>query len=204
MQLVNDFTVPAPADVAWGLLSDLERVASCLPGAVVDGHEGAEYRGRVAVKVGPVGLSFGGVATVIERDDAQRRLVVRGAASDAKGQGGAEALITLTVAEAPAASGSSAVRVVTDLGLSGKVAQFGAGMINQVNRRLLREFTQRLDRMVREAGAAPTAAPTPAAAAPARMAALVRGAAGPALATAAAGALLGVAIIRAIRVATRR
>ena len=203
MQLVNDFTVPAPPDVAWGLLSDLERVASCLPGAVVDGHEGAEYRGRVAVKVGPVGLSFGGVATVIERDDAQRRLVVRGTARDAKGQGGAEALITLTVAETAAASASSAVRVVTDLGLSGKVAQFGAGMINQVNRRLLKEFTQRLDRMVREAGA-PTAAPAPAAEAPERKAALTRRAAGPALATAAAGALLGIAIIRAIRVATRR
>ena len=200
MQLVNEFTVPTSADEAWNVLSDLDRVAPCLPGAVVDSREGDEYRGHVAVKVGPVGLSFSGVAAVLERDAQNRRLVVQGAADDTRGQGGAQAHITVTVAE----SGAGAdVRVVTELGLTGKVAQFGTGLINQVNRRIMRQFTDRLDAMLRDAGeVAPQMAGRTAVSPPGRHPYVAR--AGGLAAVVVAGVVFGLAVARAVHEASRR
>ena len=155
MQLVNEFSVPATADDAWSVLSDIERIVSCIPGARLEGRDGDAYLGSVDVKVGPVALSFGGKATVLELDPDVRRMVVRGAAEAGRGQGAVGADIAMNVLEG---AGESTVRVVTDLALSGKVAQFGSGMITQVNRRIIGEFTSRLDSLIRT-GVAPEPAP---------------------------------------------
>jgi uncharacterized protein len=209
MQLVKEFTVPGAADSAFATLSDVERIAPCMPGAVLDEVRGDEYRGRVRVRIGPVGLSFAGTATVLERDPTARRLVVRGAAKDKGGQGGAEALITMTVqADAGSAGGnpSSTVRVVTDLGLSGKVGQFGGPAINQVSDRIIRQFVERVDELVRGEDGAVAATPTPLDGTWNRRfpdlatgSRAIRQAAPGVLATIAAGVLLGAAIARALR-----
>lgn len=208
MQLVKEFMVPGGADAAFTTLSDLERIAPCMPGAVLDEVRGDEYLGHVRVRIGPVGLSFAGTATVVERDPAARRLVVRGAAKDKGGQGGADALITMTVQDDAGSAGgdpSSTVRVVTDLGLSGKVGQFGGAAINQVSDRIIRQFVDRVDALVRgEDVTVPATSTTPAGAWRRRAAAVTSGGDGRqavagVLATVAAGILLGLAIVRALR-----
>lgn len=221
MQLHNEFRVPASPSVTFATLSDLERIAPCMPGAVLDERIGDEYLGRVAVRIGPVGLWFSGSATVLERDLASRRLVVRGSAKDRSGRGGAQALITMTVSEdgtpAHGTEASSSVQVVTELDLSGKVAQFGGAAINQVNRRLIEQFVQRLDAMIRQrqepaatsatgAGALVPHATGGAAGAVRQVLAScdLRHAGAAVAATVAAGALLGVAVSRALRSAGAR
>lgn len=99
MRLVNTFTVDAPLSVAWATLTDIPRVAGCIPGATLDGRDGDEYRAQVAVKVGPVGLTLAGTATVLERDDTGHQMVVRGRASDRKGNGTAEATVTMVASD---------------------------------------------------------------------------------------------------------
>lgn len=211
MDLVNEFTVPAPVEVAWAVLSDIERVAPCLPGAVLESRDGDTYVGRVALKLGPVGLSFSGTAEVVARDDAQHRLVIRGAAKDAGGQGGAQALITMTVAAASpsgvGSDGQSAVRVTTGLALSGKVAQFGSGPINHVNRRIIGQFVNRLSLLVVEETGSPSAPATEAREAVASpfsgLSKRGRDVAGT-IVTALAGVLVGIAISRAVQAAASR
>ena len=209
MDLVNEFTVPAPVEVAWEVLSDIERIAPCLPGAVLESRDGDTYAGRVALNIGPVGLSFSGTAEVVERDDAQHRLVIRGAAKDAGGQGGAQALITMTVAAASPVNGrgsedQSAVRVTTGLSLSGKVAQFGSGPINHVNRRIIGQFVKRLSLLLGEKTGGPAVPATDAHEAvswPFSGLSTRGGGVAGAVAAALAGALLGIAISRAVRAA---
>jgi uncharacterized protein len=212
MQLVNEFTVPADADAAFAILSDLERIAGCLPGAVLEERDGDEYRGRVGVRIGPVNLVMASTGTVLERDPQERRFVVRGSAREKSGQGGAQAVITMTVGDqsetGPSDTPSANVRVVTDLSLSGRVAQFGGAAITQVNRRIVDQFVKRLDALIRaeqqlgQPATAGPAAPSVRAtdAAPSRDAVLARwGTLAPVAATVVAGAMLGLAIARAIR-----
>ncbi|EWT05177.1 carbon monoxide dehydrogenase, partial [Intrasporangium chromatireducens Q5-1] len=146
MQLVNEFTVGVGAERAFATLSDLERVVPCIPGARFEGRDGEDYHGRVGLRIGPVGLNLASTATVVECDGAARRLVVRGVARDRSGQGGANALVTMTVGDEGA--GRSQVRVVTDLDLSGRVAQFGGAAIKQVNRRIVAQFIRELDSLL--------------------------------------------------------
>jgi carbon monoxide dehydrogenase subunit G len=145
VRLVNTFTVDAPLAVAWDTLTDIPRVASCIPGATLEGQDGQDYRAQVAVKVGPVGLTLSGTATVVERDDAGHQMVVRGRASDRKGNGTAEATVTM-VAEGNGST--SDVTVSTDLELGGRIAQFGSGVISQVSNRILGQFAKRLNTMI--------------------------------------------------------
>jgi carbon monoxide dehydrogenase subunit G len=145
MRLVNTFTVDAPLSVAWETLTDIPRVASCIPGATLEGRDGDEYRAQVAVKVGPVGLTLSGTATVLDRDDTGHRMVVRGRASDRKGNGTAEATVTMVAVDH---RGSSDVTVTTDLELGGRIAQFGSGVISQVSNRILSQFARRLNAMI--------------------------------------------------------
>lgn len=202
MQLVNEFTVRAGAEKAFATLADLERVVGCIPGAAFEGRDGADFHGRVGLRIGPVGLKLASTATVVECDEAARRLVVRGVARDRSGQGGANALVTMTVGDEVA--GESQVRVVTDLDLSGRVAQFGGAAIRQVNRRIVAQFIGELDALLtgaddRVPGAADRPVPSPDAVAPS---ARYRGRGAqwaPAVTTLAAGALLGAVIVRALR-----
>lgn len=169
MRLVNTFTVDAPLAVAWDTLTDIPRVASCIPGATLEGQDGQDYRAQVAVKVGPVGLTLSGTATVVERDDTGHQMVVRGRASDRKGNGTAEATVTM-VAESN--GNTSEVTVSTDLELGGRIAQFGSGVISQVSNRILGQFANRLNTMIAAphhdspTAASPTAAPARAAGVP--------------------------------------
>ncbi|MGV9802566.1 SRPBCC family protein [Mycobacterium sp. NPDC003449] len=142
MQLVNEFSVDAPLDIAWAALTDIPGVVGCIPGAELEGHDGTDYRARVAVKVGPVGLTLSGTATVVSRDDTAHQMVVRGQARDRKGNGTAEATVTMSARDD---GGRAAVTVRTDLELGGRIAQFGSGVISQVSNRIIGQFVRRLN-----------------------------------------------------------
>ncbi|MBV9412820.1 MAG: SRPBCC family protein, partial [Acidimicrobiia bacterium] len=132
MDLTNEFRVPLAVDEAWAVLTDIERIAPCMPGASLEGAEGDEYRGTVKVKVGPMTAQYKGTVQFIERDDAGHKAVLRAEGRETKGQGNAAATITATIT--PDGDGS-AVYVVTDLTISGKVAQFGRGVLGDVSTR---------------------------------------------------------------------
>jgi hypothetical protein len=142
MELTNDFRVAVPVEQAWAVLTDLERIAPCLPGAQLQEVEGDEFRGVVKVKVGPITAQYKGVATIEERDDATHRLVIRAEGRDTRGQGSAAATITALLT--PEGDGT-AVSVVTDLTITGKVAQFGRGAIVEVSSKLMDQFVRALE-----------------------------------------------------------
>lgn len=142
MKIANEFTVSASLDRAWALLTDLEEVAPCLPGASLTGREGETYNGRIKVKVGPVTSEFAGTASFAEKDDAAHRAVIDAQGKDLKGSGNASALIT---ARLRTEGDRTVVNVDTDLRISGKLAQFGSGMIEQVSTKLLAQFVDCLE-----------------------------------------------------------
>jgi carbon monoxide dehydrogenase subunit G len=145
MQLVNEFAVDAPLDVAWTVLTDIPKVVECVPGAELDRHDGDDYHAHVAIKVGPVGMTLAGTATLVSRDDTAHEMVVRGNASDRKGNGSTEATVRLVARE----NGSRSIVVVTtDLEMSGRIAQFGKGAIVQVGNRIIGQFVKRLDAVI--------------------------------------------------------
>ncbi|MCV7415522.1 SRPBCC family protein [Mycolicibacterium litorale] len=147
MRLVNEFSVNAPLETAWATLTDIPKVVECIPGAGLDRRDGDDYHASVAVKVGPVGLTLAGTATVVSRRDDAHEMVVRGHARDRKGNGSAEATVTM-VARDSATAGHSDVTVVTDLELGGRIAQFGSGVISQVSNRILGQFVKRLNALI--------------------------------------------------------
>ncbi|MCE0767309.1 SRPBCC family protein [Pseudonocardia kujensis] len=150
MELTNTFGVAEPVDRAWAVITDLERVAPCLPGAVLLGVDGEDYKGAVKVKVGPVTAQYEGVARFAQRDDAEHHAVLRAEGRDVRGQGNAAATIDLQLN--PRGTGTEVV-VVTDLELAGRVAQFGRGVIADVSGKLIGQFAQRLEEeMGRETG----------------------------------------------------
>lgn len=160
MELNNEFEVDRPIEEAWVLLTDVERIAPCLPGAQLEEIEGEEYRGSVKVKVGPITANYKGKATFIEKDDVNHKAVLRAEGRDAR-QGNANATITATLV--PAGSGTK-VTVNTDLAVTGKVAQFGRGVMAEVSEKLLNQFVQNLETKVLSqsapaAGAVADAAP---------------------------------------------
>lgn len=156
MELTNEFTVPVPVERAWEVLTDVELIAPCLPGAQLQEIEGDEYRGIVKVKVGPITAQYKGAATFQEQDEAARTLVLKAEGRDTRGQGSASALITVHMSEQ---GGQTHVTVDTDLTIKGKVAQFGRGMIADVSAKLMGEFVDCLEGKLD----APAAATAPAA-----------------------------------------
>ena len=178
MLINNSFEVPLPPGQAWKLLMDIPRIAPCMPGAeLTDVVDENTYNGKVAVRLGPVALTFAGTVRFIEKDDAARKARVSAQGKDAKGRGGAHANVDFHIE--PAGAGSR-VFVKTDLMLSGAVAQYGraSGMIQDVAQQLIGQFanslkTQLAAAQVTAAGIAPVAPEaaaaaqiTPAAAAP--------------------------------------
>lgn len=160
MDLNHDFTVDVPVEEAWRILTDVERIAPCLPGAQLQEIEGDVYRGVVKVKVGPIQAQFKGQASFVERDDTAHRVVLKGEGRDTGGKGNASALITATLTGAGASS--TQVKVHTDLSITGKVAQFGRGAMADISDKLLAQFVENLDAMISagDAGTAPAAPPT--------------------------------------------
>ena len=164
MDLNHEFTVNVPVDEAWNILTDVERIAPCLPGAELQEVEGDTYRGVVKVKVGPIQAQFKGQASFVERDDAGHRAVLKGEGRDTGGKGNASALITARMEAVSAAE--TKVNVSTDLTITGKVAQFGRGAMADISDKLLSQFVENLNVLIAsQPASAPAPAPAPAAAA---------------------------------------
>jgi carbon monoxide dehydrogenase subunit G len=157
MDLHHEFTVPVPASDAWRILTDLERLAPCLPGAQLTEIEGDIFRGQVKVKVGPILAQFKGQASFVSRDDTNFRASLKAEGRDTGGKGNAAATIT---AQLEAVSATSAKCTVdTQLNISGKVAQFGRGALADVSDKLLLQFVDNLNTLIssQPADAAPSA-----------------------------------------------
>jgi carbon monoxide dehydrogenase subunit G len=146
MELSNEFSVAAPVERAWAVLTDVEAIAPCLPGAKLEEVDGDEYRGTVKVKVGPITASYKGVATFVEQDEAGRRVVLQGDGRDTRGQGTASALITAQLE--PDGADATKVTVTTDVTITGKVAQFGRGVMADVSGKLMAQFAENLAAVV--------------------------------------------------------
>jgi carbon monoxide dehydrogenase subunit G len=142
MKIDNEFTVSVPVDRAWEVLTDLEGVSLCLPGARLTGVEGEVYSGEVRIKVGPVVSEYAGTAQFLEKDDLIHRAVIDAKGRDSRGAGNASALITVQLR---ADDEHTVVRVDTDLKISGKIAQLGGGMIKDVSQKLLGQFVECLE-----------------------------------------------------------
>jgi carbon monoxide dehydrogenase subunit G len=155
MDLTHRFTVPVPIDDAWAHFNDISSVAECFPGATVTSAEGDTFHGSVKVKLGPIALVYNGSGTFTEKDETAHRMVVDAKGKDKRGNGTAGALVTMQMT---AAGGSTDVEVVTDLAITGKPAQFGRGVMQDVSDKLLGQFVACLEQRLEE--------PTPAAAAP--------------------------------------
>ena len=155
MDLNHQFTVAVPVEDAWRILTDVERIAPCLPGAQLLEIEGDTYRGVVKVKVGPIQAQFKGQANFIERDDIAHKVVLKGEGRDTTGKGNAAAIITAEMTAVDA--NSTSVTVNTDLSVTGKVAQFGRGAMADLSDKLLAAFVVNLNSLIAEQPA--TAAP---------------------------------------------
>lgn len=139
MLITSSFEVSQPLPEVWKFFGNIPQVAACLPGAQMTDDLGNDtYGGNVAIRVGPVKMEFAGKAAITERDEAAHRIVIDASGADQKGRGQAAMLVT---ARLTAAGGSTKVVVDQDLQLSGAAAQYGRGMINDVNAVLLRDFS---------------------------------------------------------------
>lgn len=139
MDLTHTFTVPAPIDEVWAAFNDLERIAPCFPGAALTSYDGAEFVGTVKVKLGPISLQYSGTGRFVTRDEAAGTAVVEAKGKDKRGNGTAAASVSarLTARE----NGSTEVEVATSLNVTGKPAQFGRGIMQEVSDKLLGQFT---------------------------------------------------------------
>lgn len=152
MELSHELTVELPVAEAWVLLTDLERIAPCMPGASLESSSDGTYTGTVKVKVGPVTAQYRGTVTFAELDETARRAVLRAEGRETKGQGSATATVTATLVPD---GGATQVSIATDLTVTGRVAQFGRGVIAEVGARLLQQFVECLaTTFVAPAGAA--------------------------------------------------
>jgi carbon monoxide dehydrogenase subunit G len=158
MDLEHNFTVPVGIDTAWGEFQNIASIAECFPGATVTGVEGDSFEGSVKVKLGPIALVYNGSGTFTEKDESAHRFVVDAKGKDKRGNGTAGATVTVAMA----GSGSSTdVKVHTDLAITGKPAQFGRGVMQDVSDKLLAQFVACLEQ--RLGGGAPGTAPVAAA-----------------------------------------
>ena len=151
MKIENSFTVDTPDDKAWTLLTNIAEIAPCLPGANLTGEEGGVYTGTVKVKVGPVTAEYKGTAEFVEKDDVAHKAVINGKGRDSRGAGNAQAIIT---AEMEQVGDQTRVDIVTDLKISGKVAQFGRGVMQDVSEKLLGQFADCLAAKLDDPGSA--------------------------------------------------
>jgi carbon monoxide dehydrogenase subunit G len=142
MKLDNEFTVGVPVHQAWEVLTDLELIAPCMPGAQLTGVTDGVYTGKVKIKVGPVTAEYAGTAQFTEKDDASHRAVINARGRDSRGNGNATAVIS---AQLRPDGDSTVVNVTTDLTIAGRIAQFGSGMIKEVSAKLLGQFVQCLE-----------------------------------------------------------
>jgi carbon monoxide dehydrogenase subunit G len=164
MELSHRFTVPTPVEETWAHFQDIASVAECFPGATVTSVEGDTFHGSCKVKLGPIALVYNGSGTFVEKDEEAHRFVVDAKGKDKRGNGTAGAKVTLAMTET---GGATEVVVDTDLAITGKPAQFGRGVMQDVSDKLLGQFVAcletRLGAPMVEAEPAAVAEPAPAA-----------------------------------------
>lgn len=137
MKLENEFRVSVPIDRAWEVLTDIPLITPCLPGASLTDHDADDYKGKIKIKVGPVTADYSGSAVFVTRDEATHHVEISASGRDSRGSGNASATIT---ADMSTDGDGTKVSIVTDLKISGKVAQFGKGMIAEVSGKLIDQF----------------------------------------------------------------
>lgn len=158
MDLTHQFTVPTSVEETWDSFLDIGSLAECFPGAQVTSAEGDTFTGTVKVKLGPIAMVYAGSGTFVEKDESARRLVVEAKGRDKRGNGTAGANATLTMA--PEGTGTR-VEIVTDLAVTGKPAQFGRGVMQDVSDKLLGQFVACLESKSAPAAPEPPAAEEP-------------------------------------------
>lgn len=164
-KLLNEFLVHRPIDETWAVLTDVERIAPCMPGATLQEIEGDVYRGVVKVKLGAISTAFKGEARFVERDDAAHRAVLHGEGRDTTGKGNADAMITASLESISPTTTKCVVQ--TDLRVTGKVAQFGRGIMADVSKKLMAQFATNLNTMLDQSGGAAAETPEQATSTPA-------------------------------------
>ncbi|WP_405952632.1 SRPBCC family protein [Streptomyces prunicolor] len=142
MKIENEFSVGVPVERAWQALTDLEALAPCMPGAELTGVDGDIHRGKVRVKVGPMVSQFAGTARFLERDESAHHAVISAAGKDMRGGGNASATVD---ARLRGEGAGTVVTVVTDLNISGRLAQFGSGMIKEISEKLFAQFVANVE-----------------------------------------------------------
>lgn len=170
MEIENEFTVAAPADRLWSYLLDVERIAPCLPGAeLTETVDERTWKGKVNMKLGPVSMTFSGTVAIEERDDAAHRVVLRAKGMESKGKGAANAAVTSWLEPG---AGTTTVKMVADIQLTGAVAQLSRGLLPEVSRKLTQQFADCLQENMlgaeepspaegaSEPGASPASAPS--------------------------------------------
>ena len=138
MDLNHSFTVPASLSETWKTFEDIESVAGCFPGATVTEVDGNDFKGTCKVKLGPIAMVYSGTGTFVEKDETARKFVIDAKGKDKRGNGTAGALVTATLTDE--GGGSTRVDVNTDLAITGKPAQFGRGVIEDISNKLLQQF----------------------------------------------------------------
>jgi uncharacterized protein len=151
LDLAHRFTVPTPVEETWAHFQDIASVAECFPGAQVTDHDAETFHGSVKVKLGPIALVYNGSGTFVEKDETAHRFVVDAKGKDKRGNGTAGAKVTLSMA--PSDSGGTDVEVLTDLAVTGKPAQFGRGVMQDVSDKLLGQFVDCLEQRLGESSA---------------------------------------------------
>jgi carbon monoxide dehydrogenase subunit G len=149
MELDHSFIVPVPPDRAWEVLLDVERIAPCMPGAIVEEFDGEVVTGRIKVKVGPVSLTYRGTAKFTERDPDTRVVVVDASGKETRGAGTASAAIRASLV--PSGEGTE-VSIHTTMNVTGRPAQFGRGVIAEVGGKLVEKFAENLAQMISDGG----------------------------------------------------
>ncbi len=150
MDLQNSFVVPSDIDTAWKTLQDVEGLAPCMPGATLTSHDGDEFTGSVKVKLGPVSMTFAGEARFLSKDEEAHTVVIEGAGKETKGTGTAKGVVTaVLVEEAP---DRTRVDVTTEFTVTGKAAQFGRGVMQDVAGRIVDQFSANLAARMTAAG----------------------------------------------------
>jgi carbon monoxide dehydrogenase subunit G len=162
VQLENSFVVSSPVEKAWDFLLDVENIVPCMPGAeLIETIDDTNWRGRLKIKFGPVAMAFEGKIEMVDRDNAARQLRLTGSGKDQRGRGAASADIHVK-AEPGAQPDTTSVSVLTDLKVSGQIAQFGRGMMQDVSEQMTKKFANSLQARLQQPETTPESGASPA------------------------------------------
>jgi uncharacterized protein len=145
MELKDTFTVDVPPERLWEVLTDVERIAPCVPGFELEEVDEPDYRGRMKIKVGAIQMSYDATITFAERDDAARRAVLKVKGKERRGPGAVDATTTASLS---GENGKTTAEMVTEVQVTGRIAQFGRGIISDVSSRLTEKFVDNLEQQV--------------------------------------------------------